>query len=167
MATSFGGMVGYRRYEGIAAAERTCEALPPARLFVNAFQPLLQARREDAHWCPGEEALSQAAGRRAIDCSLMLAWTPHRANASSSFAPIFDPVRAVGRDPQCATSAGRNRGRGGRSVGCYVENAAADNTRQLRRRPAFRMARRRGSPDVRSRSRKQNAAGAARTHWQP
>jgi hypothetical protein len=32
-------MVGYRRYEGIAAAEQLAKLYSPARLFVNAFQP--------------------------------------------------------------------------------------------------------------------------------
>lgn len=32
-------MVGYRRYEGIAAAEQLARLYAPARLFVNAFQP--------------------------------------------------------------------------------------------------------------------------------
>jgi hypothetical protein len=32
-------MVGYRRYEGIAAAEQLAKLYMPARLFVNAFQP--------------------------------------------------------------------------------------------------------------------------------
>ncbi len=32
-------MVGYRRYEGIAAAEQLAKLYAPARLFVNAFQP--------------------------------------------------------------------------------------------------------------------------------
>lgn len=32
-------MVGYRRYEGIAAAEQLARLYRPARLFVNAFQP--------------------------------------------------------------------------------------------------------------------------------
>ena len=32
-------MVGYRRYEGLAAAEQLAKLYSPARLFVNAFQP--------------------------------------------------------------------------------------------------------------------------------
>ena len=32
-------MVGYRRYEGIAAAEQLAKLFAPVRLFVNAFQP--------------------------------------------------------------------------------------------------------------------------------
>ena len=32
-------MVGYRRYEGLAAAEQLAKLYAPARLFVNAFQP--------------------------------------------------------------------------------------------------------------------------------
>jgi len=32
-------MVGYRRYEGVAAAEQLAKLYAPARLFVNAFQP--------------------------------------------------------------------------------------------------------------------------------
>ena len=32
-------MVGYRRYEGLAAAEQLARLYSPARLFVNAFQP--------------------------------------------------------------------------------------------------------------------------------
>ena len=39
MATSFGGWSGYRRYEGIAAAEQLAKLYSSARLFVNAFQP--------------------------------------------------------------------------------------------------------------------------------
>ena len=39
MATIVRRMVGYRRYEGIAAAEQLAKLYSPARLFVNAFQP--------------------------------------------------------------------------------------------------------------------------------
>jgi hypothetical protein len=45
-------MVGYRRYEGIAAAEQLARLYAPARLFVNAFQPcfkLAGKKREGAH----------------------------------------------------------------------------------------------------------------------
>lgn len=44
-------MVGYRRYEGIAAAEQLARLYAPARLFVNAFQPsfkLLKKERDGA-----------------------------------------------------------------------------------------------------------------------
>jgi hypothetical protein len=44
-------MVGYRRYEGIAAAEQLAKLYAPVRLFVNAFQPsfkLAQKTRDGA-----------------------------------------------------------------------------------------------------------------------
>ena len=44
-------MVGYRRYEGIAAAEQLARLYAPARLFVNAFQPcfkLAEKKRDGA-----------------------------------------------------------------------------------------------------------------------
>jgi hypothetical protein len=110
-------MVGYRRYEGIAAAEQLAKLYSPVRLFVNAFQPcfkLAEKMRNGAQ-------VKKRYHKPLTPCDRLL--TDARVDATSRETHYQASCRSrsgsvVGRDPQCATSTGRARGRGGRSVGC-------------------------------------------------
>ena len=140
-------MVGYRRYEGIAAAEQLARLYAPARLFVNAFQPSFKLAEEDARRRAREEALSQAADavRSAADrCTRRqdVARAHRHASRRSRSGPTAgrDPQRPAerwSRSPTRRTNAHRR-----------VEIGADSAARQLRLGPAHRVAGRRGSPDV-------------------
>jgi hypothetical protein len=54
-------LVGYRRLEGWQAAAALSQLYSASRLFVNFFQPLIQARRKNARWCAHPQALPSAA----------------------------------------------------------------------------------------------------------
>ncbi len=53
-------MVGYRRYEGVAAAQQLAKLYFPGAPIRERLPAMLQACRENAQRFPGEEALSQA-----------------------------------------------------------------------------------------------------------
>jgi hypothetical protein len=152
-------MVGYRRYEGIAAAEQLAKLYSPARLFVNAFQPCFKLAEKTRNGAQVKKRYHKPL----TPCDRLL--TDARV-ASSSFAPISIRFgcwpRSAVRNKRWSRSRTRRTKRGllRRQRSRRSHSTASSRGCAPHGKPA-RFARRR------SRSRKQNAAGAARTRWQP
>ena len=159
-------MVGYRRYEGLAAAEQLAKLYAPARLFVNAFQPcfkLAEKTRDGAQ-------VKKRYHKPLTPCDRLL--TDARVDATSRERIVklradLDPVRLLAEIRSAQQSAGHARRRGGRDVDRRVDSrsrrcrSTASSRACAPRGRTARFARRR------SRSRKQSAAGAAQTRSPP
>jgi hypothetical protein len=150
-------MVGYRRYEGLAAAEQLAKLYAPARLFVNAFQPCFKLAEKTRNGAQVKKRYHKPM----TPCDRLLT-DPRVDTASSSFAPIS--IRS-GCRPRSAVrnahwlrsrtrrtrrgSPHRNRSRWCRSTALSLACAPPGKTAKFARHPC--------------RSRRQSAAGAALT----
>jgi hypothetical protein len=149
-------MVGYRRYEGIAAAEQLARLYAPVRLFVNAFQPSFKPLRKERDGARVTKRL------RAIGCWPMHASPRVRSSVSLLYVPI-----SIRSDcwPRSATPSRR----WSRSPTLRTRRASPHRPRrrQCRSTHSSRACARRGRTERfarhRSRSRKQSVAGAAQT----
>ena len=140
-------MVGYRRYEGIAAAEQLAKLYAPARLFVNAFQPCFKLAEKTRNGAQVKKRYHKPL----TPCDRLL--TDARVDATSreriaELRADLDPVRLLAEIRSAQRALVDARGRGGQSVDRCLEVGADGAARQLRRRPAHRLARWGGAPDI-------------------
>ena len=140
-------MVGYRRYEGIAAAEQLARLYAPARLFVNAFQPCFKLAEKTRNGAQVKKRYHKPL----TPCDRLLTDARvdrRRAQRIVSSRADLDPVRLLAeiRSAQQALVTLADAADAARIAASKAEQTVPIDS--IRLGPAHGVAGRRGSPDV-------------------